>query len=148
MTNLQPKKGAHNLPEGLEGDSFKRKIPLFLLILFVLLVASGGLIYNYFTRDLPECKDEYIQILLNQDIRNNETLIQDSRTLAFNDISEVSHLNGVRICTTSLLTSQDMYLVGYQVLNREMEQDTIWKRLMGPTDYSVKIEYIKKIDRN
>jgi hypothetical protein len=148
MTNLQPKKGAHNLPEGLEGDSFKRKIPLFLLILFVLLVASGGLIYNYFTRDLPECKDEYIQILLNQDIRNNETLIQDSRTLAFNDISEVSHLNGVRICTTSLLTSQDIYLVGYQVLNREMEQDTIWKRLMGPTDYSVKIEYIKKIDRN
>jgi hypothetical protein len=148
MNNLQPKKGAHNLPEGLEGDSFKRKIPLFLLIFFVLLVASGGLIYNYFTRDLPECKDEYIQILLNQDIRNNETLIQDSRTLAFNDISEVSHLNGVRICTTSLLTSQDIYLVGYQVLNREMEQDTIWKRLMGPTDYSVKIEYIKKIDRN
>jgi len=148
MTNLQPKKGAHNLPEGLEGDSFKRKIPLFLLILFVLLVASGGLIYNYFTRDLPECKDEYIQILLNQDIRNNETLIQDSRTLAFNDISEVSHRNGVRICTTNLLTSQDIYLVGYQVLNREMEQDTIWKRLMGPTDYSVKIEYIKKIDRN
>ena len=148
MTNLQPKKGAHNLPEGQEGDSFKRKIPLFLLILFVLLVASGGLIYNYFTRDLPECKDEYIQILLNQDIRNNETLIQDSRTLAFNDISEVSHRNGVRICTTNLLTSQDIYLVGYQVLNREMEQDTIWKRLMGPTDYSVKIEYIKKIDRN
>jgi len=148
MTNLQPKKGAHNLPEGLEGDSFKRKIPLFLLILFVLFVASGGLIYNYFTRDLPECKDEYIQILLNQDIRNNETLIQDSRTLAFNDFSEVSHRNGVRICTTNLLTSQDIYLVGYQVLNREMEQDTIWKRLMGPTDYSVKIEYIKKIDRN
>jgi hypothetical protein len=148
MTNLQPKKGAHNLPEGLEGDSFKRKIPLFLLIFFVLLVASGGLIYNYFTRDLPECRDEYIQILLNQDIRNNETLIQDSRTLAFNDISEVSHRNGVRICTTNLLTSQDIYLVGYQVLNREMEQDTIWKRLMGPTDYSVKIEYIKKIDRN
>ena len=148
MTNLQPKKGPHDLPEGLEGDSFKRKIPLFLLILFVLFVASGGLIYSYFTRDLPECKDEYIQILLNQDIRNNETLIQDSRTLAFNDISEVSHLNGVRICTTSLLTSHDIYLVGYQVLNREMEQDTIWKRLMGPTDYSVKIEYIKKIDRN
>ena len=148
MTNLQPKKGAHNLPEGQEGDSFKRKIPLFLLILFVLFVASGGLIYSYFTRDLPECKDEYIQILLNQDIRNNETLIQDSRTLAFNDISEVSHRNGVRICTTNLLTSQDIYLVGYQVLNREMEQDTIWKRLMGPTDYSVKIEYIKKIDRN
>jgi len=38
--------------------------------------------------------------------------------------------------------------VGYQVLNLEMEQYTIWRRLMGPTDYSVKIEYIRKIDRN
>jgi len=146
MTNLQPKKGVHNFPEGLEGDSFKRKIPPFLLMLFVLFVASGGLVYNYFTRDLPECKDEYIQILLNQDIRNNETLIQDSRTLAFNDISEVSHRNGVRICSTNLLTSQDIYLAGYQVLNLEMEQYTIWRRLMGPTDYSVKIEYIRKKD--
>ena len=146
MTNLQPKKGANNLPGGLEGASFKRKIPLFLLIFFVLFVALGGIIYNYFTRDLPECKDEYIQILLNQNIRNNETLIQDSRTLAFNDISEISHRNGVRICSTNLLTSQGIYSVGYQVLNLEMEQYTIWRRLMGPADYSVKIEYIRKKD--
>ena len=148
MTNLQSKKGGHNLQGGLEGNSFQRKIPLFLLVLFVLFVASGGLVYTYFTRDLPECNDEYIQILLNQDIRNNETLIQDSRTLAFNDISEVSRRNDVRICSSNLLTSQGIYLVGYQVLNREMEQDTIWQRLMGPTDYLVKIEYIRKTDRN
>jgi hypothetical protein len=148
MTNLQPKKVAHDLQGELEGDSFKRKIPLFLLVLFVLFVASGGLVYTYFTRDLPECNDEYIQILLNQDIRNNETLIQDSRTLAFNDISEVSRRNDVRICSSNLLTSQGIYLVGYQVLNREMEHDTIWQRLMGPTDYSVKVDYVRKIEKD
>jgi hypothetical protein len=148
MTNLQPKKGVHDLQGESEGDSFKRKIPLFLLALFLLLLASGGLAYSYFTRDLPECNDEYIQILLNQDIRKNEALIQDSRTVAFNDISEVSHRNGVRICSTNLLTSQGIYLVGYQVLNREMEKDTIWKRLTGPADYSVKIEYVRTTDRN
>jgi hypothetical protein len=52
----------------------------------------------------------------------------------------------VRICSTNLLTSQGIYLVGYQVLNREMEKDTIWQRLTGPTDYSVKIDHIKKKD--
>ena len=118
----------HDLQGESEGDSFKRKIPLFLLALFLLLLASGGLAYSYFTRDLPECNDEYIQILLNQDIRKNEALIQDSRTLAFNDISEVSHRNGVRICSTNLLTSQGIYLVGYQVLNgtcRLFSQDRV-----------------------
>ena len=125
---------------------FPVKTPSLLLGLFVLLLASGGLFYNYYTRDLPECKDEYIQILLNQEIRNHETLIQDSRTLAFNNISEVSHRNGERICSTNLLTTQSTYSVGYQVVNREMEQDTIWQRLTGPTDYSVKVEFVRKID--
>ena len=122
------------------------KIPSFLLSLFVLLIALGGLFYNYYTRDLPECNDEYIQILLNQEIRNHEALIQDSRTLAFNNISEVSHRNGVRICFANLLTSQGNYSVGYQVVNREMEKDTVWQRLTGPTDYSVKIESVGKAD--
>ncbi|QWE00860.1 hypothetical protein FD967_02100 [Polynucleobacter sp. JS-Mosq-20-D10] len=123
------------------------KTPL-LLGLFVLLVASGGLFYSYYTRDLPECKDEYIQILLNQEIRNNEALIQDSRTLAFNDISEMSHRNGARICSTNLLTTQGAYSVGYQVVNQVMVKDTIWQRLTGPTDYSVKIEYVRKAKRD
>jgi len=123
------------------------KTPSLLLGLFVLLLALGGLFYSYYTRDLPECKDEYIQILLNQEIRNHETLIQDSRTLAFNDILEVSHRNGVRICYANLLTSQDTYSVGYQVVNREMEKDTIWQRLTGPTDYSVMIEYVRQADQ-
>ena len=127
---------------------FPVKSGSFLLGLFVLLLASGGLFYNYYTRDLPECEDEYIQILLNQEIRNHETLIQDSRTLAFKDISEVSHRNGARICSTNLLTTQSNYAVGYQVVNREMEQDTIWQRLMGSTDYSVKIEYVRKLERD
>lgn len=122
------------------------KIPALLLGLFVLLLASGGLFYSYYTRDLPECKDEYIQILLNQEIRNNETLIQESRTLAFNNIAEVSHRSGVRICSTNLLTSQGIYSIGYQVVNREIEGDTIWQRLTGPTDYSVKIESVRKTD--
>ncbi|QWE25067.1 hypothetical protein FD977_02055 [Polynucleobacter sp. AP-Elch-400A-B2] len=122
------------------------KIPRLLLGLFVLLLASGGLFYSYYTRDLPECKDEYIQILLNQEIRNNETLIQESRTLAFNNIVEVSHRNGVRTCFTNLLTSQGTYSIGYQVVNREMEKDTVWRRLTGPTDYSVKIESVKPVD--
>jgi hypothetical protein len=122
------------------------KIPSLLLGLFVLLLASGGLFYSYYTRDLPECKDEYIQILLNQEIRNNETLIQESRTLAFNNIVEVSHRNGVRICSTNLLTSQGIYSIGYQVVNPEVGRDTIWQRLMGPTDYSVKIESVKPVD--
>lgn len=122
------------------------KIPSLLLGLFVLLLASGGLFYSYYTRDLPECKDEYIQILLNQEIRNHETLIQESRTLAFNNIAEVSHRNGVRTCFTNLLTSQGTYSVGYQVVNREMEKDTVWRRLTGPTDYSVKIESVRTVD--
>ena len=122
------------------------KISSLLLGLFVLLIASGGLFYSYYTRDLPECKDEYIQILLNQEIRNHEALIQDSRTLSFNNIAEVSHRDGMRICSTNLLTTQGTYAVGYQVVNREMENDTIWQRLTGPTDYSVKIEYVRKVD--
>jgi len=124
------------------------KPPSLLLGLFVLLLASGGLFYNYYTRDLPECKDEYVQILLNQEIRNHETLIQDSRTLAFNDISEVSHRNGARICSANLLTTQSTYSVGYQVVNQAMEKYTIWQRLTGPTDYSVKIEYVRKTERD
>jgi len=124
------------------------KISYFLLATFVFLVATAGLFYSYYTRDLPECKDEYIQILLNQDIRNNESLIQDSRTLAFNEISEVSHRDGVRICSTNLLTTQGIYSVGYQVLNRKLEQDTVWERLMGPTDYSVKVEYVRKTEQD
>ena len=124
------------------------KIPRLLLGLFVLLLASGGLFYSYYTRDLPECKDEYIQILLNQEIRNHEALIQDSRTLAFNDIAELSHRNGVRICSTNLLTSQGIYSIGYQVVNPEMGRETIWQRLMGPTDYSVKVEYVRKTERD
>ena len=124
------------------------KTPSLLLSLFVLLLASGGLFYSYYTRDLPECKDEYIQILLNQKIRNHEDLIQDSRTLAFNDIAELSHRNGVRICSTNLLTSQGIYSIGYQVVNPEIGQETIWQRLMGPTDYSVKIEYVRKTERD
>jgi hypothetical protein len=123
------------------------KIPPLLLGLFVLLLASGGLFYSYYTRDLPECKDEYIQILLNQEIRNNETLIQESRTLAFNNIAEVSHRSGARICSTNLLTNQGTYSVGYQVVNRGMENDTIWQRLTGPTDYSVKIESVSTVDQ-
>lgn len=124
------------------------KIPSLLLSLFGLLLASGGLFYSYYTRDLPECKDEYIQILLNQVIRNHEALIQDSRTLAFNDIAELSHRNGVRICSTNLLTSQGIYSIGYQVVNPEMGRDTIWQRLMGPTDYSVKVEHVRKTERD
>jgi len=124
------------------------KTPSLLLGLFVLLVASGGLFYSYYTRDLPECKDEYIQILLNQEIRNNEPLIQDSRSLAFNDISEMSHRDVARICSTNLLTTQGTYSVGYQVVNQAMEKDTIWQRLTGPTDYSVKIEYVRKTERD
>jgi len=122
------------------------KISSLLLGLFILLLALGGLFYSYYTRDLPECKDEYIQILLNQEIRNNETLIQESRTLAFNNIVEVSHRNGVRTCFTNLLTSQGTYSIGYQVVNLEMVNDTIWQRLTGPTDYSVKIESVKPVD--
>ncbi|WP_046329654.1 hypothetical protein [Polynucleobacter duraquae] len=84
--------------------------------------------------------------MLNQEIRNHEALIQDSRTLSFNNIAEVSHRDGMRICSTNLLTTQGTYAVGYQVVNREMESDTIWQRLTGPTDYSVKIEYVRKVD--
>jgi len=123
------------------------KTPSLLLSLFVLLLASGGLFYSYYTRDLPDCKDEYIQILLNQEIRNNESLIQDSRTLAFNGISEISHRNGARICSANLLTTQSTYSVGFQVVNQGMEEDTIWQRLTGPTNYSVKIEYVRKADQ-
>jgi hypothetical protein len=148
MSNLHPERRIHDPQEEYENGFFKRKIPAVLLILFILLLASVGLVYTYFTRDLPACNDEYIQIMLNEGIRNNETLIQDSRTIAFNGIVEVSHINEVRNCSTNLQTNQSNYLVGYQVINLKMDEKSIWNRLMGSTDYSVKIKYVRKADPN
>ena len=87
MTQI-PENQIHHLKESLEENSFKKKVPWILLIGFLLLVAAGGLTYTYHYRDLPKCQDEAVQILLNQNIRSNETLDRKSTRLNSSHMSE------------------------------------------------------------
>jgi len=137
-----PQNEIHHLKESLEENSFKRKVPLILLLAFLVLVALGSLVYVYQYRDLPRCQDEAVQILLNQNIRNNEGLIQNSQTLAFNGFKEVMHKQSQRSCNVTLITNQSNYSVAYFVVS-DLSQKNWLSRLTGTVDYSVMIEKIE-----
>jgi cell division protein FtsL len=137
-----PKNEIHHLKESLEETSFKRKAPLILLLTFLVLVAVGSLAYVYQYRDLPKCQDEAVQILLNQNIRNNEGLIQNSQTLAFNGFKEVTHNQSQRSCNVTLITNQSNYSVVYLVVN-DLSQKNGLSRFIGTVNYSVIIEKIE-----
>jgi hypothetical protein len=137
-----PQNQIHHLKESLEENSFKRKVPLILLLAFLVLVALGSLVYVYQYRDLPRCQDEAVQILLNQNIRNNEGLIQNSQTLAFNGFKEVMHKQSQRSCNVTLITNQSNYSVAYFVVS-DLSQKNWLSRLTGIVDYSVMIEKIE-----
>ena len=137
-----PQNQIHHLKESLEENSFKRKVPLILLLAFLVLVALGSLVYVYQYRDLPRCQDEAVQILLNQNIRNNEGLIQNSQTIAFNGFKEVMHKQSQRSCSVTLITNQSNYSVAYFVVS-DLSQKNWLSRLTGAVDYSVMIEKIE-----
>ena len=137
-----PQNQIHHLKESLEENSFKRKVPLILLLAFLVLFALGSLVYVYQYRDLPRCQDEAVQILLNQSIRNNEGLIQNSQTLAFNGFKEVMHNQSQRSCNVTLITNQSNYSVAYFVVS-DLSQKNWLSRLTGTVDYSVMIEKIE-----
>ena len=137
-----PQNQIHHLKESLEENSFKRKVPLILLLAFLVLVALGSLVYVYQYRDLPRCQDEAVQILLNQNIRNNEGLIQNSQTLAFNGFKEVMHKQSQRSCNVTLITNQSNYSVAYFVVS-DLSQKNWLSRMTGIVDYSVMIEKIE-----
>jgi len=136
-----PQNEIHHLKESVEENSFKRKVPLILLLAFLLLVAIGSLAYVYQYRDLPRCQDEAVQILLNQNIRNNEGLIQNSQTLAFNGFKEVMHTQSQRSCNMTLITNQSNYSVAYLVVS-DLSQKNWLSRFIGTVNYSVIIEKI------
>jgi len=137
-----PQNEIHHLKESLEENSFKSKVLLILLLTFLLLVAVGSLAYVYQYRDLPKCQDEAVQILLNQNIRSNEGLIQNAQTLAFNGFNEIMHNQSQRSCIVTLITSQSNYSVAYSIVN-DLGQKNWLSRLTGIVDYSVMIEKIE-----
>ena len=137
-----PQNQIHHLKESLEENSFKRKTPWILLLAFLVLVAIGSLAYVFQYRDLPKCQDEAVQILLNENIRNNEGLIQNSQTLAFNGFKEVVHDQSERSCNVTLITNQSNYSVAYLVIN-DLSQKNWLSRFTGTVNYSVMIEKIE-----
>ena len=137
-----PQNEIHHLKESLEETSFKRKVPLILWLTFLVLVAVGSLAYVYQYRDLPKCQDETVQILLNQNIRNNEGLIQNSQTLAFNGFKEVMYSESQRSCNVTLITDQGNYSVAYLVVNDQSQKNGL-SRFIGTVNYSVIIEKIE-----
>ena len=138
MTKV-PENQIHHLKESLEESSFQKKIPWLLLLSFIFLVIVSSLIYVYQYRDLPKCQDESVQILLNQNIRSNEALIQGSQTIAFEDFRENSHGSAQRSCIASLITNRGKYLVSYQVQNDLIEKNWI-SRFTGAVGYLVVVE--------
>jgi hypothetical protein len=141
MTQI-PENQIHHLKESLEENSFKKKVPWILLFAFLLLVIAGALTYTYHYRDLPKCQDEAVQILLNQNIRSNEALIQNSRTLAFEGIQEISQNHDQRSCRANLITSQGNFLVAYLVQNDLIEKNWV-NKFLGKVEYSISVEKIE-----
>lgn len=140
MTQM-PREQIHHLKESLEEDSFRKRIPWYLMVALVLIMVIVALIYAYNYRGLPSCQDESVQILLNQNIRSNEALIQNSRTQAFQKIKEVSHDNHQRSCTTALITTDGNFSIAYLVIN-DLNETNWLSRLTGAVQYSVLIKNI------
>ena len=81
MTNHIPEEQIHHLKEAMAEDSFRNKIPMLALFIFILLAIFGATLYSYYHRDLPKCSDENVQIMLNQSIRGNDQLINGATTI-------------------------------------------------------------------
>jgi len=139
---VTPESQIHHLKEALEEDSPKRKLPLYLLILFVLFVAAGALIYGYFYRDLPRCSDESIQILLNENLRSNESLINDSQTLEFANFKQTSQDGVQRNCMVDLVTNKVGYRVSYRIMN-ELQKQSVYGRIFGVANYVVIVQGVE-----
>ena len=144
MTDHIPPSEIHHLKEAQGDTSFKNKAPQYALLIFILLVIVAAIVHTYFFRDLPKCRDENIQILLNQNLRNNEQLLNHSQTLAFGQFQEKSHNDVQRDCSTELLTNAGTYLIQYRVINNSGEQD-FFQRLFAAVDYSITLESVTKI---
>ena len=144
MTDHIPPSEIHHLKEAQRDSSFKNKVPQYLLLIFIILVILSAIVHTYFFRDLPKCRDENIQILLNRDLRNNEQLLNNAQTLAFGQFREKSHNDVQRDCSTELLTNAGTYLIQYRVINNSGEQD-FFQRLFAAVDYSIALESVTKI---
>ena len=144
MTDHIPPSEIHHLKEAQEESSFRSKAPWYALLIFILLVAVAAIAHTYYFKDLPKCRDENIQIMLNNALRNNEQLLNNSQTLAFGQFQEQSHSDVQRECSAELLTSDGTYLVRYKVLNNSAEQ-TFLGRLFSAVDYSISLESVKPL---
>lgn len=141
MTADIPPRDIHHLKEAQGESSFKNKAPQYALLIFIVFVIVGAIVHTYFFRDLPKCRDENIQILLNRDLRNNEQLLNNSQTLAFGQFQEKSHNDIQRDCSTELLTNTGTYLIQYQVINNSGKQN-FFQRLFAAVDYSIALESV------
>ena len=141
MTDHIPPSEIHHLKEAQEDSSFKSKAPWYALLAFIVLVAVGAIVHTYYFKDLPKCRDENIQILLNNNLRNNEQLLNNSQTLAFGQFQEKSHSAVQRDCSAELLTNAGTYLIQYRVINNAGEQN-FFQRLFSSVDYSVALESV------
>ena len=144
MTDHIPPSEIHHLKEAQGNSSFKNKVPQYALLIFIILVIVAAIVHTYFFRDLPKCRDENIQILLNQDLRNNEQLLNNSQTLAFGQFQEKSHNDVQRDCSAELLTNAGTYLIQYQVINNSGKQN-FFQRLFSAVDYSIALESVSQI---
>ena len=138
MTHPIPEEQIHHLKEAMAEDSFRNKMPMLALFIFILLAIAGASLYSYYHRDLPKCSDENVQIMLNQSIRGNDQLINGATTIAFNQIAELASEKTIRSCQTKLITSKLSYLVRYHVVNEE-KNPTFFNTVFGKVDYSVEI---------
>jgi hypothetical protein len=143
MTDHIPPSEIHHLKEAQAGSSFKNKAPQYALLIFIILVIVSAIVHTYFFRDLPKCRDENIQILLNRDLRNNEQLLNHSQTLAFGQFQEKSHNDVQRDCSAELLTNTGTYLIQYQVINNSGKQN-FFQRLFSTVDYSIALESVNQ----
>ena len=139
-----PESQMHHLKESLEEDSFRRRIPPFFLAGLILLIVVGALVNVYYYRDLPKCQDESVQILLNKNIRSNETLIQNARTQAFDRIRELSHSESRRSCAATLVTTEGNYDLIYVVVNELVEKNWL-NKFVDAVQYSVEIQKIEPV---
>ena len=144
MTDHIPPSEIHHLKEAQGNSSFKNKVPQYALLIFIILVIVAAIVHTYFFRDLPKCRDENIQILLNQDLRNNEQLLNNSQTLAFGQFQEKFHNDVQRDFSTELLTNAGTYLIQYQVINNSGKQN-FFQRLFSAVDYSIALESVSQI---
>jgi len=143
MTDHIPPSEMHHLKEAQGDSSFKNKAPQYALLIFIVLVIIGAITHTYFFRDLPKCRDENIQILLNRDLRSNEQLLNNSQTLAFGQFQEKSHSDVQRDCSAELLTNAGTYLIQYQVINNSGKQN-FFQRLFSAVDYSIALESVNQ----